>query len=228
VRELLALPFVPSLRLPDGRSAELAVRTPNPPPATPTTAGPDVCRHLGRLWLTARRALQNVDDVRAHSLAKGHGQLGVAALDFWAACAEHSVEPAEWVAWSLEWWSREKGGQPPIKLVLSGDQVQKGRVRRMYRIRQRHLGGRVTYDPVGRAFLYRFRAMERKLDALVARTAGAAGDDQVRSVVSEFFPRGAEHAAALLAEVHSRCVTAMSGLRDDAARGTFIWVDGAQ
>lgn len=224
---LLRLPWVPSLRLADGRQAELATRIPVAPMATELPEL-EVCRHLGTLYREARWLLDGAEDQRAVSLTRGHGGLRKVAVDFWTACREHKVVPASWLAWSLAWWRETKSGQPPVRLMLSADRVRKGPTRRMYRLRGPRLGGDVVYDPVGAELLHRYAGLSRLLGQLVACTAGHATDEQVQAVVLHVFPKGAANAAKLLEEVHTRCSQANAGLRGAATMGRYIWVPGAQ
>lgn len=226
LQEVLRLPIVPTDRLPNGERAELAVRSPEAPDADPTLSERDVLDRVDRLWRDVTAIVLGAPDMRMRGVSTGKGgRYRAAVLDWWAACAEHGVKPAEWLAWELRWWKSNRASGAELQLLgpMSAKRVRDGKVRRLFRISAPKFGGRVSFDRAGREFLTRLQLLTRRLDRLVVETAGLATDADVESVVRELFPRGVENASRIVEDVSAWCMTENVRLRDHALRGAFVW-----
>lgn len=226
--ELLRLEGVPKLLLRDGRRAELGVRSPAAPEAVASRPPAEVLAHLARLWRETTAFVFGEGDLRMNGVAasKGGSKLAKGVLAWWRACDEKDVRPAEWLLWELEGWrKRHPTKKVQIPGVMSEKRVRDGKIRRIFRISSRRFGGRVAFDDVGRAYLRKTQVLERRLDRLVAERLCRVTDDEVLEAVREIFPKGAENAATILEDIHSRTTAETTRLADLAALGSFVWAD---
>lgn len=227
VAELLRLPGVPGMHLEDGRRAELAIRSPFAPEAKVLDAGV-VLDHVARLFRETTEVVFGERDLRMNGVASSRGKSKLAdpVLEWWRACAEKDVRPAEWLLWELEGWrDRHPGTKVQIVGVLSSRRVRDGKIRRFFRLGGPRLGGRVAFDPVGRAYAQKVQALERAVDRLVVAKLGRVSDEEVLEAVREIFPRGADNAAEILVEVHRRTTAETTRLAELADLGSFVWRD---
>lgn len=227
VAELLRLPGVPGLHLEDGRRAELAVRSPFPPEAK-AVAAETVLDLVARLFRETTSVVFGCRDLRMNGVAssRGKSKLVDPVLEWWRACGEKDVRPAEWLLWELEGWrDRHPGKKVQIAGVCSSRRVRDKKIRRFFRLGGPRLGGRVTFDPVGRAYAQKVQALERAVDRLVVSKLGRVTDEEVLEAVREIFPRGADNAAEILVEVHRRTTAESTRLAELADLGSFVWRD---
>lgn len=231
---ILALDFVPTNRLPNGKLAELAVRVPDPPSALGHrwVTDRDILDYVVVLWSEMYEHVFQVTDHRMRGVARARGgKIRAGVLDWWDACgsaSKNEVKPAEWMFWEMTGWRdrHPPSKQAPIPAMLSAKRVRDGKVRRFFRISARHLGGEVIHDAAGIDYARRSAALRQKLTALIVESLGQATDDEIRGVVMTIFPKGPENAAKVLMDIHSRCVTQMADLKNLADKGHFIWTPG--
>lgn len=226
VEEVLALPFVPRLRLPDGKQAKLGVQLPWAPEADTSLPDKVVCERVAQLWCETHEVVFGRPDHRLRNAGKkGAKKQRELVLAWWEACALKNVRPAEWMLWALEGWKATHGMQKPAQPtgILSASRVLDGKKRRMFRVTAKELGGTIQYDEVGEALMRRVMLLQRRLELLVVRQRGLVSDDDVREIVAEVFPRGADNAAEILADVHQRCQSESMDLLRRAKLGSFVW-----
>jgi len=227
--EILALQFVPKLRLDNGTPPDLAVVEPEPVSASTTWADEDVFRHIGTMWSDVCEKLYGKKDPRLLGLSrtKKREKVRKRLRQWWDACAEKDVKPMEWVIWTVESWLRYKPGKrPEYWHELTAEKVLNGKIRRIFRLNAHHLGGRMTYNPRGRELLHRVTQTRREIKTLVLKNKGVVSDDQVNEIVLKYFPHGVTNAKKIMVDIHTTCTATSMDLLSRSKRGHYVWEGG--
>lgn len=188
-----------------------------PPPFVDEFSDEQAADYVLKCWIAIQRSHYGLARKLTTARRSKHHDAIVKAV---AALKKHRIAPAAWIWWSCGKWrgTHATNKPPPFAWLISEARIE---TRGGWCRKETSLGGRLVYPPALTRLVRTWDAMRQ---ALV--TAGATlnlTDDQVRGIVGEHFPAGAE---SMVEAARSELWDVEAGFRARLARGEFLdeWV----